>query len=48
MLYCGLMGSYLGQNFLTDGGVVSRIAQTIKSVIEQTEAVSLIEIGPGK
>lgn len=42
------MGSYLGQNFLTDSSVVSRIAQTIKSVIEKTGASSLIEIGPGK
>lgn len=42
------MGSYLGQNFLTDSSIVSRIAQTIRSLIEKTNSRSLIEVGPGK
>lgn len=42
------MGSYLGQNFLTDSRVVARIAQTIGSLLEKTQVSSLIEIWPGK
>ena len=42
------MSSYLGQNFLTDTDILTRIASEVKSVFLELWCDTLIEIWPGK
>lgn len=42
------MSSYLGQNFLTDSDILTRIAWEVKSVFLELWCDTLIEIWPGK
>lgn len=47
-IYCIIMSSYLGQNFLTDMSILGDIAQEVKNTFTELSCTTLIEIGPGK
>lgn len=42
------MSSYLGQNFLVDMDILKRIAETIKTLYNDSKCTTIIEIWPGR
>ena len=48
ILFCLVMSTYLGQNFLKDSAMRSYIGSAIAKMYEETRAKALMEIGPGK